>query len=367
MKALIGSYCLFLTLFVIFTFFFVDKNFFYLKHVYTGIYFYNRPLTSAIFVIFLAGFFLFYFKFLKIGRNLSSKNKKIILGFTFLILVFSFPAILSNDIFNYIFTGKVLFSYKENPYLLMPIEFLGDPLLRFTQAANKIALYGPSWILFSGIPYLFGLNNYILTLINFKVVNLLFMIGSGYCFSKLNSKSSLYLLLNPLFLIEVLVSTHNDISMIFLLLYSFYCVKNRKKWQAWISFILSIGIKYVSVVLLPVFIYTTLTKTKINWERIYKYSFALMFGAFLLSPLREEIYPWYALWFLPFGLLSGSRIIINLSLIFSFSLLARYIPFMLTGSYSGYTQPVKTLITFIPPIVYLSYISLNKWIKYYRS
>src|SRR5260221_3326430 len=115
---------------------------------------------------------------------------------------------LSYDIFNYIATAKVLFLYHENPYIIMPIEFLGDPFLLFMHAANKLALYGPFWIIMTGIPFLFSVKNFILSLLLFKLFVASFYFGTILFFNKLakNLLSIFVFGLNPLVIIETSVS-----------------------------------------------------------------------------------------------------------------------------------------------------------------
>lgn len=364
MKKLISLYCLFLFSASVFSYLFIDRNFLYLKQFYTGFSFYHRPEVTALYILFITLFFVFYFYFLS-GKNMTESVQKKLIKISILILLFSLPAMLSNDIFNYIFTGKVLFFYKENPYVVMPIEFSGDPFLHFTQAANKIALYGPSWILLSGIPFVLGFGNYLLTLFNFKLLNAILFVGTLFYFSKLRtSKNSLILFaLNPLVLVETLTNVHNDIFMIFLIVYSLYLVKTKKTFWAIFLYILSVGVKYVSFVLLPVYIYLFIRGKDIDWDKVYFWSFILMFTAFTLSFIREEIYPWYALWFLPFGFLTNKKWVNVISISFTMSLMLRYVPFMLSGTYSGHTQIFKTLITFFPPICALAFVFIKQWRK----
>src|SRR5581483_4454944 len=99
---------------------------------------------------------------------------KIIIGVSVSLLLLAYPTMLSFDIFNYIATAKVLFHYHENPYIIMPMEFIGDPLLHYTRAANKVALYAPFWIFITGSPYVLGFKNIFLILFNFKILNVLF-------------------------------------------------------------------------------------------------------------------------------------------------------------------------------------------------
>jgi hypothetical protein len=86
-----------------------------------------------------------------------------------------------------------------------------------------------------------------------------------------------------------------------------------------------------------------------------------MFVVFLLSPLREEMYPWYAQWFLVFlPFLSHKKLIVYLSLILSFSLLLRYVPFMYLGTYFGPTPLLRILLAGLPLIVGLFVWFFNK-------
>ncbi|HLD38209.1 MAG TPA: hypothetical protein VJA20_02100, partial [Candidatus Nanoarchaeia archaeon] len=79
-------------------------------------------------------------------------------------------------------------------------------------------------------------------------------------------------------------------------------------------------------------------------------------------PIREEIYPWYAIWFISFSfLVPNKKILLYTSIAFSFSLLLRYVPYMFTGTYMGQTPFMKEIISFIPPaLVFLYYVIKKK-------
>ncbi|MDZ4227895.1 MAG: hypothetical protein U1E54_01485, partial [Candidatus Levybacteria bacterium] len=282
-KFIIVLYSAFLFLFTIFSYVFIDPNLSYLKDFYSGFAFSNRFLTTIFYISSVIIFFIFYgiFIYLGVKRKLNLKEVFIFLSVTVVGLFFSYPAMLSFDIFNYIATSKVLFFYHENPYIIMPIEFVGDPLLGFTHAANKIALYGPFWVLLTGIPYLFGFGNFLVILFSFKLFSLLFYLGTVFLIWKI-SRNILSLILfsfNPLIVIETLVGGHNDIVMIFLVLLSFLLLIKKKIFLGTIFFILSILIKYATILLIPVFLYVVwkLVKKKgINWVRVYFFSSLLM-------------------------------------------------------------------------------------------
>lgn len=142
---------------------------------------------------------------------------------------------LSFDIFNYTTTSKVLYLYKENPYITMPIEFSNDEFLQYTRAANKVALYGPLWILITGIPYIFNSISFLSSLLVMKVVVAVCYLGIGYLiwrFTK-NMYSVALFLLNPLVIIETLISSHNDSVMMLLVLGSYFLLSKRKFFMAW--------------------------------------------------------------------------------------------------------------------------------------
>ncbi|OGH19953.1 MAG: hypothetical protein A3D74_00760 [Candidatus Levybacteria bacterium RIFCSPHIGHO2_02_FULL_37_13] len=358
----------------IFSYFFIDSNLTYLKDFYSGFAYKHRYSATFFYLLILLIFFTLYILLLKLisKKKIDFKDLRYLIFITIALLLFSYPAMLSFDIFNYISTSKVLFFYYENPYIIMPIEFAGDPLLSFTHASNKIALYGPSWILISAIPYFTGFGNFIVTLFSFKLFVSMFYLGTVFLIWKI-SKNLVYVsffAFNPLVIIETLLSGHNDIVMMFFSLFSFYLLMKKKIIiPAFIFFIFSIFIKYSVIFLFPIFIYIilkTIRKQPIDWKNIFYFSFLLMAGAFILSPIREEIYPWYAIWFLPFiSIVFQKRTLVYISVALSFGLLLRYVPFMLFGTHFGVTPFLKISVTLTPVFFVLIYVFLRDklWLK----
>lgn len=366
-KLALFLYAIFLSLFTLFSYFFVDSNLLYLKDLYSGLAFSNRFLITTFYIAFIFIFFVFYGTFIWLGvkKKLRFKDVFILIGITVGGLIFSYPAMLSYDIFNYIATSKVLFFYHENPYIIMPLEFIGDPFLFFTHAANKIALYGPVWVILTGIPYFVGLGNFIINLFVIKFLIAMFYFITIFLIWKI-SKNLISLILfafNPLIVIETLVSSHNDIIMVCFVLLSFFLCIKKKIFFAIFLFTLSILIKYATILLLPVFLFIlwkNIKKTEINWNNIFYYSSLIMLLGFFLSPIREEIYPWYAIWFLSFAfLVPNKKFLLYISVAFSFGLLFRYVPFMLSGTHAGITPLIKSIVTFVPAILVSFYIVLR--------
>ncbi len=365
-KWAIAFYFFFLILFTGFSYLFVDPGFIHLHRFYTGFATSHRTLVTNFYIFLVVVFFLFYMTFLREieKKRLTKNNILILIAGSVFILIFSYPAILSFDIFNYIATAKVTFFYHENPYIVMPIEFLGDSMLLFTHAANKIALYGPVWTSVSVIPYFLGAGIYLLTIITFKVFVIFFYLGTVLILWKL-SKNLLavsFFSLNPLVLIETVVSGHNDIAMMFFVLLSFFLFKKRHYLLVGLFFLLSILIKYATLFLLPIFLYLAwrrYRRREINWENVFLTCSFIMFIVFLSSFLREEIYPWYAIWFLSFAsFIHKRKLLFYTFLSFSFSLLLGYIPFMFLGTYFGPTPIIKTIVVFTMPLFVLVFLLL---------
>lgn len=367
-KTLFVLYAFFLLGFTLFSYLFIDPNLIYLKNIYSGFAFDNRALITILYTWSVSVFFIFYsiFVWLGIKKKLKFKDVIILISITIGCLILSYPAMLSYDIFNYIATSKALFFYHENPYVVMPIEFTGDPLLSFTHAANKIALYAPFWIILTGIPYMLGLGNFIVGLFSFKIFIAIFYLATIILIWKMskNIVSVILFSLNPLVVIETLISGHNDIVMIFFALLSFTMLVKKRIFLAIFLFALSILIKYATLLLIPVFLYMLwkiIKGQEINWKIIFYVSSLLMFAGFLLSPIREEIYPWYAIWFLPFtSLLYKNKILNYLSISLCFGLLLRYAPFMYLGTYLEPTPTIKQIVTLIPTILLSLFYVLKK-------
>lgn len=368
MKKIIFFYGLLVLLFAIFSYVFVDPNFFFLNSIISKIYIYHSGFTSILYTIATILFFGFYILFITKRKQISPHTVFLLIGISIIGLGLAYPAILSYDIFNYALTSKVLFFYKENPYLIKPFEFTNDPWLIFTRATNKIALYGPVWIVLTGLPFIFSFRNCLVLLLNFKILNALFLIGSCFFFAKLSKKREDLVLfaLNPLILIETMVSSHNDISMVFLMLISFYFLGKKRNILGSLFFVLSLLIKYASLIALPIYLFVlirNIRKENIDWSKIFEWTFYAMFVVFILSFIREEIYAWYALWFLPFGFLSHNKRLKLICILFSLSLLLSYIPYILLRSYSPLEIVLKMLVIFVVPLIGYPIFRNNKWLN----
>ncbi len=366
-KKLLFFYIVFLLSILLFSYLFIDYNLPYFSFFYTGFYTNFRQVTTLLFCLFLGIGQIVYIHFFRYFSRDNSKKKYLrIAFFTIVLLAFSYPAIVSYDIFNYIATAKITFFYHENPYIVMPNEFLGDPMLLFMHAPNKTALYGPIWILLTGIPYVIGNSYFILTLFLFKFIVILFLFLTLFVIYKLTEDIYPVLLFtfNPLVILETVISGHNDIVMMSLALSGFYLLKKNKVALGLLILLLSILIKYATLILLPIYVfyaYRKITKKEIHWHIVFSYCFSAMLFMFFISTFREEIYPWYAVWFFVFTVLTKNKMMLYFSFILSFSVLFRHVPYMYWGMYDQRTAIVKTIITFVPVSTYCFYAFFKKF------
>ena len=331
----------------------------------SNVVFGSRALATAIFIGFLL---LLWVMYLIVLRRSEKEIKNIMSLFVYLsifsgILSFSYPA-LTHDLFNYITTAKLAFFHRENPYLVMPIEISNEPYLAFTRAANKVALYGPVWILLTAIPHYFGAGDIWQTILAFKLLNALTYLLVSYLIYQMTKsvRNVLFFALNPLVLIEILISSHNDSTMMAFLLLGILLWFSKgigKKMTGLIAIFASILIKGATLVVAPLLFVKNISKEKFLLSTYIL--LALVF--FILAPLREELYPWYAVWLVTIAACLDAKkysLLIGFTLVLSFALELRHIPYMYMGYYEGVGPLARTLLTIIPIAIYGGYIGYKK-------
>ena len=294
----------------------------------------------------------------KIRRGLiTSKYIWQLIAGTILILIWAYPA-FSNDIFNYIATSKITYYYRENPYIIMPVDLPGESSFSFLHAANKVALYGPVWIALTVLPHLLGSGNLLISIFTFKIFVIIWYLILCYLIWVLSDKKQLalaFFALNPLVVLSTVVDGHNDVVMMTLALGSLFFFKRRMLVRGWTLFMLSILIKGATVFLVHVvlwYLHAGWKGKQIPMTRVWYWSSVAMYAIFLLSPLREEMYAWYFIWPLAFlALVDKPTILHALSYGFSFGLMLRIVHFLYTRSWSGVTPMVKKIVTFVPPAI----------------
>ncbi|MCL4382918.1 hypothetical protein M1545_03955 [Patescibacteria group bacterium] len=328
-----------------------------LQNIFIKIGYFQRPLSAVIFLIIILLLILFYFLFLSLVKKNKFTERKIWFLLIFLsgILLFAYAA-FSYDLFNYLFWARIFTHYGLSPYQFRPLDFPDDSWIRFMRWTHTTYNHGPVFLGLSLIPSFLGLGKFTLTLFNFKLLMTLGYLGSAFFISKIMEKikpqdklfSLFFFAFNPLIIIESLVSSHNDILMLFFALVSFYLLILRKKISSFFFLFLSFGIKFISVSFLP-FYFLALLRKNVNWFLFIK---MLLFG-FLVSLIpvivQRESYPWYFITVIGMAsLIAESRFVTMMTMGLTLGLLLRYAPFLYFGHYQPPVSDLTLWLTLIP-------------------
>lgn len=322
--------------------------------------YFNRPLSAAIFVALIVLLFILYFLLLKTGLN-SRKIGALVIGVCILGL-FSYPA-FSHDFFNYLFDARILTHYGQNPYLFKPLDFPGDTWLRFMHWVHRTYPYGPTWLAVTVVPSYLGFGKFIVTMLNFKLLFVTLYVGNCALVKKIlnrisSDQSSLGLIffaLNPLVIIESVVSPHIDSAMVFFLLLSLYLLIQKKKVLSFLAMLFSGGIKFLTLLLVPLLVWP-----KLSLKKLINLSAILI--ALSLVPViwQREAYPWY---FLPLisliALQVERRWLAALGFLASLGLMLRYTPFLFVGFYPPQVYLWENILLLAPLILFVLLLSAN--------
>lgn len=246
----------------------------------------NKVISTLAFLILFILLTIIYFIIYKID---CFKNIKRILIFITLIGII-FTIMLpwtSSDIFYYMGVGELDAKYNQNPYYITMRDYyieneenLDDDIL--VQGAtnywgNTTVVYGPIAQLFFKACSLLSMKNITVALFIFKFTNLLIHIINTYLFYRISGKKKFAILygLNPFILIEAIANVHNDIIILFFVLISLYFLLKRKNLLlSIIALALATGVKYFTILLLPVVIlyhFRTEKRLSIRFLRCIEY------------------------------------------------------------------------------------------------
>lgn len=305
--------------------------------------YFNRPLSAylfsgimlAIFILYTATLYLIHKKWV------MQRTVVIISAMASVILLFSYTA-TSYDIFNYIFDAKIVTQYHNNPYFQKALDYPNDPMLSFMHWTHRTYPYGPTWLGLT-IPLSFlGGGYFIITYFLFKLLAVLSYALTALLVFKITKVAKLgdptmslaFFALNPLVIIETLVSGHNDMSMMALALFGIYLLLVHKKYSAWLVLILSIGVKFGTVILAPLFLWYPFSKRKNKDFYLLLGCFLCMVIAVIGASVRTTFQPWYFLFCIPFAAMLIKKMYISIpTVIFSFLILFQYVPFFYTGNF----------------------------------
>lgn len=233
----------------------------------------NTVPTLLFGIVALLSFAAYFFS---LQKSLDKKST-IIFALLFQVIVFFSYPVLSTDIFSYIFSDRVFTEYGQNVWKVTPNQYSDDPYELLADWKDQTKVYGAvNQIIYLPASYIGG-ENLVLTLTLYKLTALLFAVGTLYVFSKLvenrspkdQSTAIKLLFWNPLFVLEIAGSGHNDIAMIFFFMICLWLFQHKKMLWAGVALALSIQVKLITAVFL-IFVVIDFFRKK-EWKALFEF------------------------------------------------------------------------------------------------
>ncbi len=349
----------------------------------------NAPLLTYSFIALVSGLSVTYLLLIKnlqkLKAMLSAPTLLVALIVVIAPLLLSYNA-LSHDVFNYIFNAKMVAVYHANPHLNVPLDFANDEWVRFMHNTHTPAPYGYGWTVFSLLPYEMGMGKFLPTWLLFRGMSLVSVLLLWWSLhrvakwrdQKLQLVELAILFLNPLFLLEIISNSHNDLWMMIPAVLSLGLMASPQRsipqWfrNALISLGLlglSISIKFASLLLMPIWVGLVLghmvTHHKVKplqplaelATTYWPLAASLLMFLPLLTERAQQFHPWYLTWVLAWlplfkegenKLLNRAQSLWKLVVVgLSFSSLYRYVPWLWAGNFDGDVLTQQKMITWL--------------------
>lgn len=325
-------------------------------------YFFERTQFIKL-LLFFSIAFLAFITLLKYNEN---EKTFFTIGVTYRVLfLFSTPS-LSQDFYRFIWDGHAILS-GINPYLFKPNAII-NTLATFPNAtylyekmgslsASNFSNYPPlNQLLFTIAAFIGGKSVFISTIV-LRITIIFADIGIYYYGKKIllffNKKTINihWYFLNPLIILELTGNLHFEGVMLFFLVVGFYLLTN-KNWPLAALFIaISISIKLLPLLLLPLFFnYLGFKKSSAFYVLIIVLNL-LFFFPFIATSLVNNYFATISLWFINFEF--------NASIYY----LIREVGFYFTGyniiQTIGKVTPILTVLI----ILYFAFIKKNKTLE----
>ncbi|MEY8020780.1 mannosyltransferase [Muriicola sp. SD30] len=233
---------------------------------YTFAYHLQRSDFARMFGLYL-GLFILCYKLIQFEK--WNYKFLLFLGVVFrLVFLFAIPN-LSQDFYRFIWDGHLVL-LGENPYLYLPVDLVGSSEIIIPQAgylvegmeslsASNFSNYPPLSQLLFGLSVWLGGGKILGSVIAIRLILLLADLGIFYFGRKLlkfvNKSPHLifWYFLNPLIIIELGGNLHFEGVMLFFLLITLYLIAINKWMLAALPMALSISVKLIPLMFLPLF------------------------------------------------------------------------------------------------------------------
>jgi hypothetical protein len=223
----------------------------------------GQPVAQAGFVLTFATLSALYYSTWRMCRGPQPRAVWVVVLGSLLVINLSmlwlYP-VGAADLFDNIVRGRITARYGGNPFYLIPREVRHDPFFRYVAWPDATSAYGPGWeMLAAGLSRLAG-DTPLANVLAFKVFGLVCYSGCVALIVRILQRHAPERVLqgvclfacNPLVIYETAGNGHNDIVMVFFMLWGLDWLLQRRFTRAALALTAGALIKFLPVLLLPV-------------------------------------------------------------------------------------------------------------------
>ena len=257
----------------------------------------NKAFSTIVYLcifIILSTFYLYF-----INKKGAFKNIKQLLKYVVGVSIIFIAMVPwhSSDIFYYMGVGELNSVYKQNPYYKTIKQYVDekpkvmkdDSIMKqgyMNYWSNTTVVYGPIAQLIFSIFTKISFKNLDVCLIIFKLINAIIHLLNCWLIYKITRKIKFSIIygLNPYILMEFIGMGHNDIIVVFFVLLCMYFLLKRKQILPSVAFLaIATGIKYFTILLLPIVVLYHYREEKRILKRILEcIKYGLIFFAIMM-------------------------------------------------------------------------------------
>ena len=266
-------------------------------------------------VLLISSYSILFLLYLILTKSILSF--KFLLGFGIifrLIFLFSIPN-LSDDFYRFFWDG-ILIDNQINPFLYLPREIIENPsitiptlnsdLFESLNSPDYYTVYPPVCQFVFWISAYLSDGNLRIAVLIMKIFMFLAEMGSIFLIikllkiNKIRKETTLFYILNPLVIIELVGNIHFEAFLIFFVLWAVYLLQKNKLVLASVAFALAIASKLTPILMLPFFLKRLkIKKTVLFYVLIIAIS-AITFFPFVGSALVDGLSSSIGLYFQTF-------------------------------------------------------------------
>lgn len=188
------------------------------------------------------------------------------------------PDLYSNDVYGYIFYGRMVEVHGLNPYVTLPSDAPSDPFLGRVDWRNLLSPYGPLWTTWSALINKLVPGGVYAHVLAFKVAaaltHLLNAVLVGAIVRKVSPQHSALSMAvygwNPLPLTEFAGNAHNDSLMLLGVLGALFAYFHRRAVIGAVLLGIAIAIKFTAALFVPLYVFALVRGTGTVREKVYR-------------------------------------------------------------------------------------------------